>query len=771
MNDQNFSPDELSREIEKLIFEQQTLQTKLDDLNTANTKLTKALLESEERFLKFFNLSPLATTISRISDGCILDANIEYLRLTERTLDELVGNASSAPKNWKHPEQRELIFARLEKEGVLKNIDVELLTKSGQIRYMLMSAAKVVFNGEDCAVLSAQDITERKRTEENLVLNEERLKLALLASEQGLWDWNIPEDSTFLSPKYYELCGYSPGEIIPDYDFFKKLVHPEDWMHVEKTMSDHIQGKSEHSLIEYRMITKDGNVKWIRGIGKVVKRASMGNPERMMGIISDITERKKAEMSLRLSEERIKVALKTADIAVFNQDLEQRYTWIYQPQLGHSIENIIGKTDADLLPAEAAEKVFKLKQRVLTLGEKIQAEIPVCANDKTHIYYLVAEPMVDANGGVIGLTGASHDITKGKVDEASLIKSEHKWRKLFDMLPIGASIFDKQNSLVEINQALEKIFGYSNKQILNKQYLEHTFLDSENRPLQIQNFPSYRAISENKNIGPEKICMQKQDGSFVWLEVCAAPLPYDDAACVVVTSNITDRITAEEEQRKSREVLVESESQMRNLYKQLYNVREDERAFISREIHDELGQIFTAFKMDLNWVKEKTKNDTALTNKINAMIELVNTTTKKVQQISADLRPEMLYDLGLTSAIEWYSQEFSERSGISCRHVLEDVHISDPGISLMLFRIVQEGCTNIVRHAQAKNATLTLSSSSNEIILTLEDDGIGISELQQLSSASLGLRGIKERLRQFNGSLEIESTPPHGTRIKVRVPL
>ena len=490
-----------------------------------------------------------------------------------------------------------------------------------------------------------------------------------------------------------------------------------------------------------------------------------------MGIISDITERKKAEMSLRLSEERIKVALKTADIAVFNQDLEQRYTWIYQPQLGHSIENIIGKTDADLLPAEAAEKVFKLKQRVLTLGEKIQAEIPVCANDKTHIYYLVAEPMVDANGGVIGLTGASHDITKGKVDEASLIKSEHKWRKLFDMLPIGASIFDKQNSLVEINQALEKIFGYSNKQILNKQYLEHTFLDSENRPLQIQNFPSYRAISENKNIGPEKICMQKQDGSFVWLEVCAAPLPYDDAACVVVTSNITDRITAEEEQRKSREVLVESESQMRNLYKQLYNVREDERAFISREIHDELGQIFTAFKMDLNWVKEKTKNDTALTNKINAMIELVNTTTKKVQQISADLRPEMLYDLGLTSAIEWNSQQFSERSGISCRHVLEDVHISDPGISLMLFRIVQEGCTNIVRHAQAKNATLTLSSSSNEIILTLEDDGIGISELQQLSSASLGLRGIKERLRQFNGSLEIESTPPHGTRIKVRVPL
>jgi len=174
--------------------------------------------------------------------------------------------------------------------------------------------------------------------------------------------------------------------------------------------------------------------------------------------------------------------------------------------------------------------------------------------------------------------------------------------------------------------------------------------------------------------------------------------------------------------------------------------------------------------MDLNWIREKVLSRITIKNKLEQMIELVNATTKKVQQISSDLRPEMLDDLGLAATIDWYVQEFKERSGIQCTLNVVDLPILPQDISLVFYRILQEGLTNILRHANAGNATVGLCMESGSLCLVIEDDGVGISDEQKNSVESLGLRGIKERLKPCNGSMKINSIKPHGTRLIVKVP-
>jgi len=143
------------------------------------------------------------------------------------------------------------------------------------------------------------DVTERKRVEEALRASEERLRLATLGGDLGIWDWDIARDKASLSGKYYEMTGYQEGEVQPNMEFFRGLVHPEDLAAVESTMGEHLRGESEYSISEYRMRRKTGEYRWIREVGKVVARDEQGAPLRVAGVIADITVQKKAEAILR----------------------------------------------------------------------------------------------------------------------------------------------------------------------------------------------------------------------------------------------------------------------------------------------------------------------------------------------------------------------------------------------------------------------------------------------------------------------------------------
>ena len=229
------------------------------------------------------------------------------------------------------------------------------------------------------------------------------------------------------------------------------------------------------------------------------------------------------------------------------------------------------------------------------------------------------------------------------------------------------------------------------------------------------------------------------------------------------TKDITDRKNAILEVMKTRE-------ELQQLNQHLMDARENERATIAMEIHDELGQALTAIKIDLNWVLGHIADSAKSFQKISGIIALTNDTIKIVQRISAELRPGLLDDLGLVAAIEWYSDEFEQRTGIKCELMLEDLPDGDKRISLALFRILQEALTNVIRHANAKTVRITLRYASRGITMIIEDDGVGISQEKIANGKSLGLIGMRERARQINGSIEFSKNTVAGTKIVTLIP-
>ena len=163
---------------------------------------------------------------------------------------------------------------------------------------------------------------ERRRSDELLRQSEERLALAVAASGQGLWDWDVARDDAYLSPEYWRMIGYNEGEVRVDIAFLQSLVHPDDAEHVATTMEEHFQGKSDQSVIEYRILTRSGDYIWVHGNGRVTARDASGAPLRMVGVVMDISERKRAEQALRESEARYRALFDNAPIGLGVADLE-----------------------------------------------------------------------------------------------------------------------------------------------------------------------------------------------------------------------------------------------------------------------------------------------------------------------------------------------------------------------------------------------------------------------------------------------------------------
>jgi len=226
-------------------------------------------------------------------------------------------------------------------------------------------------------------------------------------------------------------------------------------------------------------------------------------------------------------------------------------------------------------------------------------------------------------------------------------------------------------------------------------------------------------------------------------------------------------------QRQAELELQRSRAELRNLTRHLQEVRENERTSIAREIHDDLGQMLTALKMDLSWIGRKLpEEERQLQERTLKITRHIDETIGTVQRISAQLRPGILDDLGLMAALEWQAGEFQKKTGI----VFEVLGSFDcAGLSRRcsteLFRIFQETLTNIFRHSGASQAKVTLEGNDQALTVTVTDNGRGVSEEEMTDRSSLGLIGMRERVRSLGGELEIGRLAQGGTRVRVVIPL
>ena len=238
----------------------------------------------------------------------------------------------------------------------------------------------------------------------------------------------------------------------------------------------------------------------------------------------------------------------------------------------------------------------------------------------------------------------------------------------------------------------------------------------------------------------------------------------------VLPETLKSKVSVFVELQMKTERLRESEDKLRRLAAHLISVREEERAHIAREIHDELGQVLTGLKMEVTSLAKQLK-DRALLEKADSMCKLIDSTVQTVRKIATGLRPEMLDDMGLVAAVSWQAKEFQKRTGIRCRATLPP-ESTLPGIDIAttVFRIFQEILTNVARHSRATRVDIELSVSDALVTLDVVDNGVGIQDSDLHGKRSLGLLGMQERALLFGGEVSITGRPGQGTRVAVSIP-
>jgi signal transduction histidine kinase len=225
--------------------------------------------------------------------------------------------------------------------------------------------------------------------------------------------------------------------------------------------------------------------------------------------------------------------------------------------------------------------------------------------------------------------------------------------------------------------------------------------------------------------------------------------------------------------KQSEDALLQSQRELRELSARMLEAREEEKTHIARELHDELGQLLTALKMDLSWLRERVREGETGA-RLEEMGRLLDQTVSSTRRISADLRPLMLDDLGLADAASWLVDDFSKRSGVRCEIKLHgDGPLTEAPkqVATAVYRAIQESLTNIARHAGAKNAWVMLVAENGSIEVEVEDDGRGIAPEDLAKTRSLGLKGMRERISYLGGSFEVARAPRGGTRLRIKVPL
>ena len=721
---------------------------------TERKRADEALREAENRYRDIFENAGEGIFQST-PDGRYLAANPAFARMHGfASPEELIRTCKDISKQiYVDPERREDFKRSIERDGVVRGFQHQVLRKDGSIIWITVNARAVRDDHGKIAYYegTAQDVTERKLAEQRLRESEERYRELFENAKDALYVHDLQGRYISVNRAAEKLSGLSREQILGK--SFMDFVPPEQ----VQTVREHLCRKlvtEGQTIYESEVITKDGRRIPVEINSHLIYENGLG--VLVQGTARDITERKRAEERLR-EYEKVVEGVEEMIVVV---DRDYRYLLANRAFLNHLAlkrEDVIGHLVSELLGAEIFGKIIKRNLDACFKGNVVKYETrltnPIGERDMSVAYFPIEGAL-----GIDRVACVLQDITERKLAEEELRQSEERFSKAFHSSPAALCVaLLEDGKLMEVNNAFLRMTGYGRADLINKSTSEVGLWPDPKQKTTMAGLVREQGAVTDLELNFRKKSGDIRDGLF-----SIDLIELSGKACVLgMALDITERKRGEAAARNYSRLLIEAQ--------------EAERQSIARELHDQIGQVLTAIRINLQTVRQSCETSESRAS-IDEGTEMVDQALGQVRDLSFELRPSLLDDLGLVAALRWYCDRYAKRTGIrtaTVTNLASDEFRLRKELETACFRIVQEALTNVARHAEASSVLINLETLHTGISLSIKDDGIGFGEHSRNTAASphlLGLRGMQERALALGGEFEVNSAAPRGTEIRAHFP-
>lgn len=703
-------------------------------------KKTQTLRPDSELLYEAFKACPLGIAIENLQ-GQPLFVNSALCAMLGLSEEEMLGKhcvefspPEDAAKDW-------ALFEQL-RAGSIDHyqIDKRFFRRDGSTVWGRLSISLLKDATPPMVVAMVEDITEKKRTQEDLELVSREMAAAVarcshdfryLWANQGYADW--------LQRPLNEIVGRPIVDVLGEEAFEALLPHFERVLAGQKV---HYEQETN-----FRGLGK----RWISAIYTPTLDAD-GSANGWVAVVLDTTVRKRAEGRLREYEEVVEVL----GDRIMVVDREYRYVIANAAFLnyrGFDKEQVIGHTVAEIVGKETFEADIKEKFDECFEGKVVRYEVKYSypklgERNISAAYFPIRGPL-----GIDRIACVLRDITERKRAEETLRESEEQFRSVFRDAGVGMVIVSPEGRFLAANKAFCDSLGYTEEELQEKT-VESVTLSED--------WPAFSKTLREALTGErgfqwfEKRCLHKS-GRIVYTASSASLIRSRNGEPQYFVGEVLD-VTMRKE----------AEQALADMTRKLIAAQEQERARIARELHDDINQRLAMLGIELERLQD---NPSEVWSRVQELRKQTTELSNDVQGLSHDLHSSQLEYLGVVAGMKSWCKEFGKRQGmqIDCR---QDVRSSLPQeIGLCLFRVLQEALHNAAKHSAVKRIEVQLHEESDEIHLTIRDLGKGFDVEAAKKGRGLGLTSMQERVRLVNGTIEIQSQPMGGTTIHVRVPI
>jgi PAS domain S-box-containing protein len=776
---------------------------------TERKRAEAALRRREEYFRALTERASDVTTVLN-ADGTIRYQSPSVEQVFGYKPDELVGRSAF---DLIHPDDlarmQQALAESLSIPGSTTRIEMRLRHKDGSWRALEATTRNLLDDPNvKGIIINSRDTTERKQLEQALRESSQFNQQIVASAQEGIIVYGRDLKHQAWNPFMEQLSGIPAAQVLGKLseESFPFLRETGVLASIKKALA----GEPTSSIDVRFDGLPSGKSGWASNTNGPL-RNSAGEIIGVIGIVRDITERKRAELRTaafaRLGQ-RLSTARSPAEAArAIFASADQFWKWdagVLDLQVPESRQmetalayDLVDGQRREVLTPDSVIAPSAMSRRVMAQGAELvlrkldepPATDTIRFGDASRLSAsLMRVPVRVENRAVRVLSIQSYtpdaytkedlhtlqalaDHCGGALDrlrkEELLHDSVVRYRRLFEAAKDGVLILDAETGMVvDVNPFLAQLLGISREAILRKRVWELGFFKDI-----VANEDNFETLRRKEYVRYDDKPLKATDGRRLDVEFVSHFDQMDHHK--MIQCNIRD-IT---ERKRTEWLALIYRDQLRALSARIETMREEERTRISREIHDELGQMLTGIKMDLRWMEHRLdefgedRRVNPILDKLVVTTELTDATIKTVQRMAAELRPGMLDKLGLPMTLQYEAGRFEKRTGIACRLVVpcEALPLRLEAATAF-FRIFQEALTNVTRHAKATAVEAELQAEADGCRLEIRDNGQGMAGVDLTNLKSLGLLGMQERASMLGGGVSFAPRPGGGTVVTVRLP-